>query len=225
MLVAIVVAATILAFAGYMIAGRVIGLSITAFCSASMAYFVMPPVFSFRVSQTHDLLALALYGTAGLLLAKMAPARGRRGLVRVDWPSPVEGPGRAWTELSTAMAILTSSELGYRLQVLDVNLPQDRVMMPCTRDEAVRILADILTTVLQIPGVRRASIFGAQQPGVRRLTVAAHYAWPPPLRKVIHIGRRDEDCEALIFAGWLPHWRATWFDNGYDRIFQISIGT
>ena len=40
---------------------------------------------------------------------------------------------------------------------------------------------------------------------------------------VIVAGKRDEDCEALEFAGWPPHSRASWFDNGFERVYQISL--
>lgn len=50
MLITAVAVAIILASAGYVVAGRLAGLGITAMCRATMAFFLMPPLFSLRVS-------------------------------------------------------------------------------------------------------------------------------------------------------------------------------
>jgi hypothetical protein len=42
--------------------------------------------------------------------------------------------------------------------------------------------------------------------------------WPLPLEKPITIGKWIEDS----LKAELPNWPATWFENGYGRIYQIS---
>lgn len=223
-LIAMFMMATILTWAIHVLAGRLAGVGVTVLCSATMAYFVMPPVFSFRVSQTHDLIALAIYGATGLLLVKTAPTR------KYADPLPLEPSGYPYvssrcqgTDLADALSDVMSSALGARLQALGLALPEGTLTLPCAHGEAVRILVDVLMAALQVPNVRRIAIHASQQPGVRQLIVAAHYVWPPPLNRVIIVGRRDEDCEAATFDGWPPNSHASWFDNGYDRIFQISV--
>ena len=71
---------------GQAVAGRLVGLGVTAVCSAAIAFFLMPPVYSLRVSQTSDLVALILYGTVGLVLTKSAPSRTRRAVIRETNP-------------------------------------------------------------------------------------------------------------------------------------------
>jgi hypothetical protein len=222
-LITIVAVATILAFAGHLIAGRLVGLSITAFCSATMAFFLMPPLYSLRVSQTHDIIALAFYGTAGLVLAKTAPPERKRAVVRVA-PICDRGPReRVETDLSRAVADLMSSELGGRLSAVDFAITGESFALPCTHDETLRILTDVLTAALQTPKVQRVSIYGGQRPSARLLTVAAHCVWPPPQGKVIIIGKRAEDCELATFPDWPSYSSASWFDNGCDRVYQISV--
>jgi hypothetical protein len=65
---------TVLAFAAYMVGGRLAGLILKASCSAAMAFFVIPAVFSFRTSRASDAIARA-FGAAGLALAKKAPPK------------------------------------------------------------------------------------------------------------------------------------------------------
>jgi hypothetical protein len=223
MVLTVVAVATILAFAGHVIAGRLAGLTITALCTATMAFFLMPPLFSLRVSQTHDIVALALYGTAGLVLARTVPPKRKRAVVRVDSVCDIGLRTRVETDVSGAVADLMSSDLWGRLSAVDFAVTCGGFALPCTRDETLRILSDVLTAALQTPEVQRVSIYGGQGPSVRRLIVAAHCVWPPPQGKVIIIGKRAEDCEPANFPGWPLHSCASWFENGYDRVYQISV--
>lgn len=204
-------------------AGRLAGLSITALCSATMAFFLMPPLFSLRVSQTHDIVALAFYGGAGLVLAKAAPSRKKRALIRVDTVCE-QAPCRTLeTDLSRAVADVLSSALGSPLRALDFAVFGEALTLPCTHDETLRMLSDVLTAALETPEVQRISVYLTHRPSVRRLIVTAHYVWPPPQCKVIRIGARDDECKPTTFPGWPLESRASWFDNGYDRIYQISV--
>jgi hypothetical protein len=223
-LIIIIAVSTIFAFAGYVIAGRVVGLGITALCSATMAFFLMPPLYSLRVSRSHDIVALSFYGTVGLVLAKTAPSKKKKFAAAGVDPVCIVAPRQGLeTNLSLTVADLMSSDLGDRLRAVDFAVVGKGFTLPCSREETRRILSDVLTAALQTPEVKRVSIYGGARPAVSRLIVAAHCVWPPPLRRVITIGRRDEDCEPATFPGWPLHSGATWFDNGFDRIFQISV--
>lgn len=222
MLIALIAVSIVLALAGHVIAGRLAGFSVTALCSATMAFFLMPPVFSFRVSKTQDIVVLAFYGATGLVLAKTAPKKKRTPL-RVDPVCDHPQCERLETDLSPAVADLMASDLGVSLRAVNLAIFADALTLPCTKGETFRIMSDVITAAVHTPEVRCISIYGGHQPGVRRLVVTAHYVWPPPLLKVIPIGKRDDDCKPVNFPGWPLHSRASWFDNGYERIFQVSV--
>lgn len=216
MLIAIAALAAVLAVAGHIAAGRLTGLSITIFCSAAMAFFLMPPRFSLRVSESRDVLVLSLYGCVGLVTAKATRSRPKQKAVSADCirefcptrPSPVE------TDLSRILGELMSSELEAVLEPIIIAGSGEGFTVPCSSEETHRLLADALAFALQTRGIQRISINGGQRPGIRRVIVAAHLVWPTPQGRVITMGKRDEDCELVVFPGWPSHWRACWFENG-----------
>ncbi|HEX4275151.1 MAG TPA: DUF4118 domain-containing protein [Bryobacteraceae bacterium] len=210
----------LLVFAITMRVGRVAGLALTALCGAVMAFFMMPPVFSFRVLRTSDVLALAFYATTGLVLTHTAPSRRRRALPDTQW---APAPKRLEADLATAVADLDASALGERLRKVAGAIAIEGCALPCTADETFRILSDTVTAALAVQSVQRISIFGSQQPSARRLKVVAHRVWPTPENEIIMIGRREENCIPADFPGWPAHAHASWFDNGYDCIYQVSV--
>jgi Domain of unknown function (DUF4118) len=218
-----ILVASILALAGQVVAGRLVGLSITAVCSAAMAYFLMPPVFSLRISQTSDLFALAFYGSVGLVIAKSGPSRQKRIALREEPIRNIPPLKQPEADVRAVMTELMSSDLGVRLRAEDIAIEAASFGLPGPCGDALRMLTDVITRALQGSGIRRISVYGGKRPGVQHLVVAAHRVWPPPLYKVITIGKRDEDCEAAVFLGWPSHSHASWFDNGYDRIYQVSV--
>jgi hypothetical protein len=222
-LILFIAAGITLAFAGALIGGRLGGLGVTVLFGVTLAFFWMPPRFSLRVAPREDIYALAFYGAAGLVLAETAPSKKKK----LEPIRPYRGGGeprqRLETRLSSALETVMSSELGERLRALDVHCPAGSFSVPCTLEETGRLLADVATAAVQTPAVRRISIYPGQRPGGRQLTVVAHCVFPAPLRSVVTIGKRDSDCEPRTFPGWPPRARVTTFDNGYGRIFQISI--
>lgn len=214
------VAATILSLGGHVLAGRMVGLSITAFCSAMVAYFLMTPVYSLRVSQPYDVAALALYGSVGLALARTMPSKRpgalSTGIVQIPAPSRVEA------DLEAALADVKSCELGVLLRAGKIKLAA-RTPLFCTHAEAVRILSVVFDAAFQDAQIQQIYIYAAPQPEGQRLFIAAHHRWPVPAGQVIVIGRRDADCQPAQFPEPLPGVFASWFDNGYARIYQVSI--
>jgi len=192
-------------------------------CSACMALFLMPPVLSLRVSQPHDLLTLTFYIAVGLVLARTTPSKREQALVEWDQIQRFPLLDTPRTELSRTVAELMSSDLGPELRSLDFAIQGDAFLLPCTPAESRQLLCDILSVALQTPGIQRISIYGTRLPDDHRLLVVAQVVWPRPVRQVIITGMRDRDCHALMLPGWPPRWHANWFDNGYDRIFQISV--
>ena len=125
------------------------------------------------------------------------------------------------TNLSLTVADLMSSDVSDRLRAVDFAVVGKGFTLPCSREETRRILSDVLTAALQTPEVKRVSIYGGARPGVSRLIVAAHCVWPPPLRRVITIGKRDEDCEPATFPGWPLHSGATGSTMVFFFIFSV----
>jgi hypothetical protein len=75
-------------------------------------------------------------------------------------------------------------------------------------EEAEVALRDVFrSALLAQPGIERLVIYGGRWPGVDRIWVAAQYRELPPA-SCIRIGAR----RAL-----------TWFDNGFERVYQISL--
>src|SRR5579859_6866021 len=100
----------------FLLAGRFIGVSVVAIWSAATAYFLMPPQYSFRISHTGDLVAIALFGTLGLVFAKTVP-RGKQPVQ--DQPEVPERtqPPTALVDLEAVLVdLMSSSDLGARLR-------------------------------------------------------------------------------------------------------------
>jgi hypothetical protein len=223
MVIASLAAFIFLVFAVSIRAGRMAGLALTAVCGGAMAFFLMPPFFSFRVAQTSDLVTLAFYGTAGLVLAQLARPGKREAFVEsyVDVPSPARRPPAV--NLADVVADLSASEIGSGLRESALALALEGCSLPCTANETLRILTDTIDAALAVPGVQRISIYRGQQPSGSRLKVVAHRIWPTPQNEVIVIGRRDSSCVPVEFTGWPANARANWFENGYARIYQIWV--
>lgn len=219
------IAGTILTLAGYLLAGRLAGFGITAVWAAAMAYFLMPPIFSWRVSHPRDVATLVLYGTVGLVLARTSPARKQYPAVVEQDTAKITPSVGVRTYLEVALSELMSSNLGARLRgsQIAVNITRDAALS-CAHADVLCILSTIFDEILaEVPEVRRISICAVRQPGLERLSITAHRAWPLPLHRTILIGMCDKECARLEFPGWPQHISATWFENGYGRIYQVSI--
>lgn len=224
MLIAFFAFSTALAVVARVLWGGLAGVGTTAVCAATIAFFLMPPVLSFRVSETRDLIALAVFGTAGLVLAQSPRSRRRLRLAGVE-PSKEAStiPPHPESDLHDVVEQLMASDLGMRLRKLGFAVPDGGLTLPCNQAEASRILFDVSALASETPGIQHLSIYAAQFPGVRRITVAAHLVWPPPLGMVLTIGKRDEDCSQIEFPGWPGNWKAWYFENCCHRVFQVSV--
>jgi hypothetical protein len=113
------------------VAGRLVCLGTTAVSSAAMAFFLMPPVHSFRVSDTSDRFALCFYDAVGLVVAKSAPSRKKCACSREE-PTPNSYPVRSpQTDIQAVMTELMSSDVGARLNVAGVAVDVARTARIC----------------------------------------------------------------------------------------------
>src|ERR1700736_4546323 len=95
-----VVAGWVLTLLSTVVVGRLVGLCVTAACGAAMAYFAMPPVFSFQVTEPADVATLGAYGVVGFFILRKGPARHSRFARWLPREAPREMPG---TDLSLAL--------------------------------------------------------------------------------------------------------------------------
>jgi hypothetical protein len=118
MLISYIALATgvVVAVCFYTFAGRLAGFSVTALWSMGTAYFVMAPSYSLRVSNPHDLAALALYGIVGLAMASVKPI-ARAAPAREQESQRIQPCQLDLINIKDVLADLTaSSKLGERLR-------------------------------------------------------------------------------------------------------------
>ena len=218
---AVLAAFTILVLLASIRAGKTAGFALTV-VTCGIAAYLMPPEFSFRIGRTRDVVTLAVFGTTALVLTQTARPRQRPAFATPAW-APAARPSEA--DLADVIAEFTASEAGARLREVAVAIAVQGYALPCTTGDTFRILSDTVNAALAVPGVARISIYAAQQPSARRLKIVAHRVWPTPENAIIMIGQRDSACVPAVFPGWPANARANWFDNGYARIYQISVAT
>jgi hypothetical protein len=190
-----------------------------ALCSAVMAYFLMTPVFSFRVSQPVDLAALVLYNSLGVVLA-LTQSKKKQIDLRSQYMKMCAEP-RVEVDVQTALADILSTHVGAFLRQSGISVETGTYALPCTRAEALRVLPDVFQDALNAIGTRHISLYVSYQPDVWHLFIAAERCWPLPLNEVIAIGKADQHCERSSYVGWPDGLNASWFDNGHGRIYQI----
>ena len=217
-----VVAGWLLTLLSTVAAGRLAGLCVTAACGAAMAYFAMPPVFSFQVTEPADVATLGAYGVVGFVILRKGPARHSRFSGELSTQAPRTMPR---TALSLALEDVLGSHVGARLRARRVELTAAVLpVVPGSQAEAARVLAEVLTAALDLPDLRGIAISAGRQPGVERIWVSAQTR-RPPLNSAVTTGRTDAECDPFYGDNWPSFCRATWFDNGCDRIYQVSFLT
>ena len=205
-------------------AGRLVGISLTAVASGLMA-FLMPPVFSLRVESNAGIAALVANGVAGLLVVHTI--RPRRAANRVAEPMqrPAARPP-ALDDPVLAEAILRTIErdasLRMRASDICVHVDQDSRATIAT-DDLDRILVDILRIAFSHSNVHRIDVYSGRRPGEACIRLAAEYAVQPAFPRVRITGQSDDRCAALTLSHWPDACSATWFDNGFEFIYQVRI--
>ena len=153
----------------------------------AMAFFVMPPRFSFAVADPTNLLVLAGYCAFGIFLTARIP---RPAVTPIDLGltpnQPAEAPCRLVDVLAEIPGVKSTDRLA-RLSEHGVGA------LPCRKAVAVAILNDIVAEANRC-GTTGIEIFPTRTPGVRGLSVVARRSLPPE-GEVIAIGRRPDQCE------------------------------
>jgi hypothetical protein len=197
--------------------GRMAGITTAAACGASLAFFAMEPVFSFEIASPLDQGTLAAYLLTSFLFVLRAPKSEAIVLDKLTWPvrKPLTIRGTAFAELLRIAVIDAWPES----VELDVD-PGLRVTCSLHRIEPA-LSAIMRAGIADLVPVRIASYAGGA-PGQNRIWVAIQYkAWPAEPH-VLHIGRHADRCTPLETPNGTDC-SVTWFDNGFERVFQISI--
>jgi len=141
---AVLAVGTVVVLSLFAFAGRLTGFSVMGLWSAGTAYFFMAPVYSFRVSNSRDLAALALYGTVGLVLARTTPNSRRPVRDGPDRPKH-QSPPVPRADIRRVLADLTSSsELGERLKERQIEVESSNLdNFRCSYADAVRVLSHV----------------------------------------------------------------------------------
>lgn len=210
-----------LALAVRLAIGRLAALGVAAAGGGFIAYFLMPPVFSFRVSRTSDLVILACYGAVGFVLVRVQRNASENVDRQVRHPNhtPIR---RSGTAVSPAVEKLLASDLGDLLSRSSVVMDLEPAVMPWCIDDMVGVLNAAISDAVRKDQIHRISVSGARRPGIRSLIVTAHRTWPPPLEVVILIGKGGNICDVFKPPQLPRNSRATWFDNGYGYTYQFT---
>jgi hypothetical protein len=212
-----------------MSAGRIAAMMLTA-VTAATAVLVMPPFLSWQVERSSDLLALLFQSVVGLIVAYTWPPRNRPVSTRyVQRPIVSSGikPARRPTQKAYSLAAIVrstmerDSDLGKRAGDLDVYGELDRTIA-VAQDELERVILDILRMAFSDSKVQHVGVYTGRQPALDRISVVAEYDLASALPGIRLIGRWDSQYQ-IRTANWPPNCSATYFDNGYEHIYLISI--
>jgi hypothetical protein len=202
------------------ILGRLAGLGVTVACGLLAAFFLMPPTFSLRIEDPADVIELAAYGCLGVSFLVIAPRKVRREQVVAGFDvSPSRREVRQNASLNCVCERLTESAFGRILQTRVSDVAGD---VPCTESDLFCMLVNVFEYARLSSDVHALTIYRARRPGWCRLTVAARYALDPPVGVPLMIGRCAQDCTPLDLANWPRNVKASWFDNGVERLYQIE---
>ena len=89
--------------------------------------------------------------------------------------------------------------------------------------ELDRLVLSLLRTAFTHTNVRHVGMYTGRQPTLDRITLVAEYDPSPALPRVRSLGRPETQCQVVQMEHLPPHCSATWFDNGYDYVYQIAI--
>ncbi|MEO8367608.1 MAG: DUF4118 domain-containing protein [Candidatus Solibacter sp.] len=214
-----------------LVAGRIAGVSLTVVACGFMAFF-MPPTFSLRVARNADIAVLVVQSVAGIVVTQTTRRKGRRQQQAdaiTSEPLPLSRRQEG-SRIADVIARLLEKDAGLWLRSADLHVEVDQDQrIKLSEHEFDRILTDILRLAFarnEVTGgtrSRRVSIYAAHRPSCDRISVSAEYDLEPTLPRVRIVGRNDDQCKRIPTSGWPPRCSATWFDNGFEYIYQVAI--
>jgi hypothetical protein len=205
-------------------AGRVAGISLTVLASGLLA-LILPPMFSLRLETGAGIAALLVNGAAGLFVALTLRSRSRPSVPPArseEWS--VRAPRAVRPVLADAIwrVIERDAELAARAAEIQVHVDRE-VELAIAECDLGRMLRDILKLAFGHAAVHRADIYYTHRPEEDGIRVVAMYGSPSELPCQRITGRTCSSCEPLAHHEWPAGSSATWFDNGFERIYQIRM--
>jgi hypothetical protein len=206
------------------IAGRLVGISLVVVSSGLMA-FLMPPVFSLRVESSAGIAALVVNGLTGLFVAHVL--HPRRGSSRVAEPVQERSqrpPAADRPLLAESVLQVIERDQELRSRASDVCVDVDQNSRPSmAAGELEWILLDILRIAFSHSNVHRVGVYFSRRPEEECVRIVAEYAVQATLPRLRMTGRADEACAAIALSRCPDGCSATWFDNGFEFIYQVRI--
>lgn len=207
-------------------AGRIAGLSLTVVICGFMAFF-MTPVFSLRVARNADIAVLVLQSVGGVVVTQTGRRKGRPRQQRdVITTEPLSLPLRRQegSRLADLVPRLLEKDRELRLRSAELHVEVDQHQRVTLSEQQLDgVVADILRLAFARTDVRRVSIYAARRPSCDRISISAEYDLEPTLPRLRIIGRNDDHCMLISMPTWPPRCSATWFDNGFEYIYQVVV--
>jgi len=197
--------------------GRAIGTVAAATCGVSVAV-AMPPAFSLEVDRLADQATLAVYGVLSLLVLLRMP-RKRISVRDHSVLSATAAEGRSSFPETWLSEIVSRIVARQDLAGSKVEISVGDLLLRACPETAAKILDEVFVAALSEPGIEAVAVYGGRWPGQDRVWVAARYRDLPPEAFVLANGKKDRDNPGLGTGS------VTWFDNGFERVYQIPLPT
>lgn len=203
------------------VAGRIPAMIMTAFAAMSSA-ILMPPFASWEIDSTTDLLAVVFQTVVGLTVAYKWP---RKGSYRYQQPvipffSRPRNPGYSLHKIVQTV-MKRDKELAATINHIQV-CGDLQGPVAISGDELERIVSDVMKMVFSERETRHAKIYTARRPTVDEISLVTEYSDAVSLPRVRILSRSDHHCP-IRTEGWPANCSVSFFDNGFEKTYQISI--
>ena len=203
-----------------MFVGRLAATAV-AITAVPLAVLMAPPFLSLRVEEGADFAMLLLQSVFGFVVASKPKNRREALESRVSY-APRPTPIQSQCSLASGARIVMERDAQLRPRLKDLQVyGASEVHVGLSDPDLERILSDILRMAFSHPDVRCVGAYAARQPSLDRITIAAEYDLTSALPRIRTVGRSDS--VPLETGNWPPNCSASWFDNGFEYIYQIAI--
>ena len=202
------------------VAGRIPAMMMTAFAAASAA-IIMPPFASWAIQDPADLLAVVLQTLVGLTVVYSWP---RKNQLR-EQPAPSfsdrsRNPGYSLNAIVQSV-MKRNRELAAKINHIQI-CADLHGSAAVSRDDLERIISDVMEMAFSQPNTRHARIYTACRPNLDEIRLITEFDDALPQPRVRILSRSDHHCPIQTKA-WPANCSATFFDNGSEQTYQISI--
>jgi hypothetical protein len=202
------------------IAGRIPAMMMTALAAAGAA-IIMPPFASWEVESTTDLLTVVFQTIIGLTLAYRWPRKNHQKERPVTfW---FERPRQPAPSLHTIVQGVIHHHEAIAARSSDIEICGElHDELGVSGKILEKILSDVLSIAISEPGIQRVRIDAGRRPALDQICVVAQCADRVSLPRIRILGQPNNE-RPLAVKDWPANCSTTFFDNGFERIYQISI--